>query len=346
MRQRKVFVFVIAWLSLVAVVSGCAKKGERKAPHEDFEIEREYRRGPTSFTVRVSEGEITIADRIRLALEVRSKEEYEVQLPEFGEHLEHFGVVDYRAPSPQLVGDGVVVLRKSYELEPFLSGEYKIPPMKVFFWKRGEQDESKHEVESEEVTIVVKSLLPEQAADLAIRDIVPPVELPTSARPWLYVVIGTAVLGAGGVGGFLLWRRHRTSGAEVLRRPAHEIAYEALESLLAEKLLDKGRVKPFYFRLSLILRYYIENRFGLSAPERTTEEFLADLGSTDVLASSHKHLLKGFMKHCDVVKFAEHRPTNQEIQSAFDACKRFIVETEVSRGADAVGAAAENRHRG
>ena len=35
------------------------------------------------------------------------------------------------------------------------------------------------------------------------------------------------------------------------------------------------------------------------------------------------------MQHCDLVKFAEHSPTNEDIQKTFDACKEFILETEV-----------------
>jgi hypothetical protein len=117
--------------------------------------------------------------------------------------------------------------------------------------------------------------------------------------------------------------------ATVSLRSAHEIAYEELKRLLAEKLVEQGAVKDFYLRLSHILRHYIEDRFGLHAPERTTEEFLLDLGSTQALIPHHKELLKEFLNHCDMVKFAEHQPSTMEIQQTFDSCKQFIVETEI-----------------
>ena len=66
----------------------------------------------------------------------------------------------------------------------------------------------------------------------------------------------------------------------------------------------------------------------MRAPELTTEEFLEDLRDSDVLVQSHKDLLKEFLQHCDLVKFAEHMPATSEIQQAFDACKRFILETQ------------------
>jgi hypothetical protein len=315
---------------MATIGAGCERETVETVRKDTFAVEKEYKRGPVSLKLKVSHEEITIADLIRLALEVRANEEFEVEFPEFGEQLEQFGIVDYRAPSPQLLEDGVVLFRQSYELEPFLSGDYRIPPMQVRFWKKGEEEGEKHEIESEELTVRVKSLLPEKMAELTIREIVPPVELPAQQRIWLYGAIGGGVLLAIGAAALLTLRRRRTTAEVFLKRPAHELAYEALATLLADNLLEKGEVKAFYLRLSLVLRYYIESRFGLRAPERTTEEFLGDLRITDVLIPTHKTLLEAFLSHCDLVKFAEHQPANDEIQGAFDACKRFIVETEAS----------------
>ena len=329
----KILYLAILFPLLTLTGTGCEKEEAPETPTKAFEIEKVYERGPVTFTVKVSRQEITIADRLRLSLEVLAQEEYEVSLPEFGEKLEQFGIVNYRAPSPQLVKESIVQLKKSYDLEPFLSGEYKIPPMKIVFWKKGE--DKRHEIESEELTIQVKSLLPENLADLAIKEIVPPVAFPEPVRWLIYGLIAVGILGAGGVAAFLLLRRRGAKAEAALRRAAHEIAYEELEALLKEKLVEKGEVKAFYLRLSNLLRHYIENRFALRAPERTTEEFLTDLRSTEALVSSHKELLKAFLQHCDLVKFAEHHPTNDEIQKTFDACKQLIVETEIREPAAA-----------
>lgn len=328
--RRNVTVFLLIGMIAAIAGAGCNKKKDaNKVPSKNVGIEKEYKRGPVIFTISVSNKEITIADRLQLKLEVRAKEEYEVLLPEFGEKLQQFGIVDYSAPPPQLVEDGMIHLSKTYELEPFLSGDYKIPPMKVRFWKKGEK--KKHTLESEELTIHVKSILPEKAADLKIKEIMPPVELPRQPLWWLYGIIGATVLGGVGIAGFLLWRKRRVKAEILLQRPAHEIAYEDLEILLAENLIEKGEVKFFYLRLSNILRHYIENRFGLHAPEQTTEEFLMAIRSTDLLSSTHKELLKEFLQHCDLVKFAEHTPATEEIQKTFDGCKQFIAETKIEK---------------
>lgn len=318
-------------------LSSCHKRGTEAAKSDSYEIDKKYERGPVTFTVKVSKKEITIADRLALLLEARAHEDYDVELPKFGDKLEQFGIVDYQSPPPKLIGQGNILVQKIYQLEPFLSGDYRIPAMKVSFRKKGDEKAERHELESEEITIKVKSLLPEKVAELKIKEIAPPVDLPRRGGVWLSGGISLAVLAAAG-GALWLWRRRRTKGALVFQVPAHELAYRELEKLLAEKLIEKGERKAFYRRLSDILRHYIENRFGLHAPERTTEEFLSDLRETDALARPHKELLKVFLNHCDLVKFAEHQPTNEEVQKTFDACKRFIAETEAPSSEPAAAA--------
>ena len=97
---------------------------------------------------------------------------------------------------------------------------------------------------------------------------------------------------------------------------------------MAEDLPRKGEIKPFYQRISDILRHYIENRFGLHAPEQTTEEFLGLMQASPALPPVYQGLLKEFLQHCDLVKFAEHVPSTEDIQNTFDACKNFIFETK------------------
>ena len=98
--------------------------------------------------------------------------------------------------------------------------------------------------------------------------------------------------------------------------------------MCSSDLLSRGEIKLFYNRLGNILRNYVENRFGLRAPERTTEEFLHELRESDALDDSHKRILKAFLEHCDLVKFAAYNPENPEIQKTFDTCKEFICSTQ------------------
>ena len=108
-------------------------------------------------------------------------------------------------------------------------------------------------LETEEIKITVKSILPEKLAELKIKDIAGPVELPEPDRSWIWrlaVGISLAIC----LGGFLVYRFRKKKKIEsVLRIPAHELAYRQLEELLKKRLIEDGRIKAFYFYLSEIV---------------------------------------------------------------------------------------------
>jgi hypothetical protein len=333
---------VLVFFSVI-ILPSCNKEKSQAPLAEKYEIDKKYERGPVTLHVKVNRKEITIADRITLRLEVTADENYTVDLPKFGEKLEQFGIVDYDNPPAKLAGTGRVLYQRSYELEPFLSGDYKIPPLKITFWKKDEKTPKKHDLESEETLVRVKSLLPEKTGQLKIKGLVPPLELPGSDRKWLYLAAGIGAAGLVLGGGIVLRRRRKKVEIAMSKIPAHELAYRELERLLAEQLIERGEIKLFYIRISDILRHYIENRFALHAPERTTEEFLAEIHQSETLAGRYQALLKEFLVHCDMVKFAELRPTNDEIQKTFDICKQFVLETQVNEAE--VAAAPVNSRR-
>ena len=319
---------------------GCVQKENGNKPETNFPIEKEYKRGPVEFRLKLSHQEITIADRIHLVLEAQSEEGYEVRLPELGAELEPFRIINYSSLPTRMNSDHTLLNRTEYELEPFLSGKYEIPPMKITFWKKDEENPKIHEIETERIFIEVKSLLPEKASALEIKEIVPPTDLPRSFSPGFYLLIAGVLLMAGVLSGYFYWWKKKKKALDAPKVPPHDIAYRELEVLLSEKLIEQGEIKTFYLRLSNILRDYIENRFSLRAPERTTEEFLLDLRSTDLLMVSQKDLLKAFLKHCDMVKFAKLHPSMQEIQKTFDSCKQLIEETKTLNNTHQVSQAA------
>jgi hypothetical protein len=312
-----------------AAPASCHKPGRKGGKAKaDEGIHKTFERGPVSVAIDLDRAEPTIADRLHLKLQVTADEAYHVELPHFGEQLESFGIVDYHTEPPVLIDGDKTRRSRTYVLEPFLSGEYEIPPMTIRFWKKGEKDQP-HTLETETLKVHVKSLRPEQLGKLTLHDIEGPVSLPRTRKGW--IVAGAAALAAGALAGALwVWRRRarRGEGRAEPRVPAHELAYRELAALVAEELPQKGEVKRFYQRLSGILRRYIENRFALRAPEQTTEEFLVSLREDPRLAGEHKRMLNDFLGHCDLVKFAEHQPQTRDIQSTFDSCKAFILQTE------------------
>ena len=317
-------------LALTLCVIGSACRRGEKTDEQDQDaagLHHTFDRGPLSVTIDIDQREITIADQVHLDIEIIAQENYEVEFPRFGDKLEQFGIVDYHTEPLRLVGEGKTRRDRTYTLEPFLSGTYSIPPMTFRFWEKDDPDNT-HELETEVFSLEVTSLLPEQMAELKIHEITPPFDLPRSRKGWVLAGSALGVAGVLAAGAWILFRARSRSENAVHQVPAHEIAYRELESLIAEELPQRGEYKLFYQRISAILRHYIENRFGLHAPEETTEEFLVSLSNTNTLGPQHKSLLNEFLKYCDLVKFAEHQPETSDMQNTFDACKRFIFDTE------------------
>ncbi len=289
-------------------------------------MDKVYERGPATVHVRLDKTKMTIADTVLLQLEASLPSGYEMQMPKVDKALENFGMVDWGNLGKRLDDKNNVVTTCQYRLEPFLSGKYDIPAFKFQFHDVNDPNTT-HELASEPITVEVTSLVGDQRANLTIEDIEGVVEMPkTPSYWWLWTLaaLGVAVVPAT----WLLLRRRRAKQLVRIFRPAHELAYARLRALVAENLVEQGKIQEFYERISGILRHYIEDRFDLHAPERTTEEFLEELRYAQTLAPADKSVLEEFLTHCDLVKFAKHDPTTEQVQRTFDLVKDFIERTK------------------
>jgi len=312
---------------VLLLCAGCGKSPDRKAGTGKFEIDKDYERGPLTVHVRTDKATMTIAGTVLLELEAAIEPGYEVRMPKVDKVLESFGIVDWDNLGDKLDPNDRVVSTYQYRLEPFLSGTYPIPAFTFEFYDVNSTEEKKYELTTEPIDIEVTSLLGEQRAELKIEDIEGVVDMPKpTSFTWLWALSVVAVVAAAGL--WLYLRRKRVKELVRIFKPAHELAYERLRVLVNEDLIGAGRIKEFYERISDILRHYIEHRFSLRAPERTTEEFLAELANTDILPGVEKQRLGEFLRHCDLVKFAKHNPTTQQIQETFDLVKDFIERTK------------------
>jgi len=109
--------------------------------------------------------------------------------------------------------------------------------------------------------------------------------------------------------------------------PPYQIALDALADLRAKGWIEAGTVEPFYLCLSGIVRRYLEARFGLRAPERTTEEFIRDALHAKCLSDAHRERVAGFLEQSDLVKFARHTPGPTDMQNGLDSAERLVRET-------------------
>jgi len=335
-----------ALLALLAALCAPACRKEQPAAQPEAKAAEpavgRVERGPVTVTLRAEKAEFSIADNLRFTCTVEAEPDVDVQMPQFGENLGEFLVKDYRTIGPEVTADKKNRWRQEYELEVYVSGKYKIPPLAVKFIDRREGAEVKtddkgepewNELRTEELTVEATSIVEDPEQLTAIKDIAGPQPLPREAflkRFGLAIAIFAAAAVLAGVAVVLILRK-REAKRQML--PAHVIAFRMLEWLIAQDFVRQGRFEEFYVRLCGAVRAYIELRFGIHAREETTEEFLAllsrgeDAPGRGSLLVEHRALLKGFLEQADLVKFARHQPDESEIQKAFDAAKSFIQST-------------------
>lgn len=161
------------------------------------------------------------------------------------------------------------------------------------------------------------------AAD-QLRDIKPPLE---PFNPWPWIALAAALVVVAVAAAFLIWwllRRRRLQVSQPPLVPAHVRARQKLEDALA----FLGEPKTFCILVSDTIRVYLEERFTFHAPDRTTEEFLHELRSTDRLLPDQKESLGEFLQRCDLVKFARYEPREAELRGLHAAALRLVEETE------------------
>lgn len=158
--------------------------------------------------------------------------------------------------------------------------------------------------------------------EVELRAIRPPVVIPMG---WLWLAwVGLGlVLAWLAWRGWVYWRRRRAERPAVPAKPPHVLARERLTD--AMQLLDQP--EPFCVAVSTVLRDYLEGRFELHAPDRTTEEFLDELGLSSVLEPVQKESLARFLQRCDLVKFAKDLPSRSELMELHGLALRLVDET-------------------
>ena len=309
------------------LIGGCHKSSSVGSSDVVYTVDEVFERGPLAVHVRLDQAELNIAQKLQLQLEATTDSNYDVTLPKVDKILTQFGILDWYRHPDRLDTEQRLIRTQDYELEPFLSGDYEIPALTFIFYDVNDPNNT-HELTTEPIAVKVTSLLGDDRNDLTIADIEDVVDVPRPPINWklwigLIIALWTVVIGL-----VVAMRRQRGPMAEMrVYKPAHEVAYARLQALIAEDLVAAGYVKEFYQRINAILRHYIEDRFNLRAPERTTEEFLIELRQTDHLNDEHKNHLGEFLEHCDLVKFAKHQPAEAEIQRTFDLVKQFIEAT-------------------
>ncbi len=215
-------------------------------------------------------------------------------------------------------------LRASVVLSPFEAGEYELPPLFALLERDGRSDTLMFEGQKLEVFS-----MPVDTATFEIKPLKEQIRYPLTFRevfPWAAGVLafaGVAVL-------LVLWivrRRALKKEDGIHRDPAYIVALRELEKFRGEKFLAPERQKHFYSGITDALRKYMEDRYGIDAPEMTSSEVLSSLKKEDSITPALFEELKDLLETADFVKFAKHVVSAEEASKALPFAIRFVMDT-------------------
>ncbi len=217
------------------------------------------------------------------------------------------------------------IARRVFHLRPTELGMLEIPSMKV--------SDGTNRTTTPRFELEVTSVLGDGHDPREVED--PAAPFPPLLKLWPFLV------GAAAVALLLLlvwWLRRRARRPKSLSvevaLPAHINALRALERLQQAPRQTEAEVEAFYVEVSRILRTYLEERFGLHAPMRSTEEFLVEVEQGDALSLSQRQSLRQFLQQCDLVKFARLFQNDEAHEQTLRIAENFVEQTrgDVERG--------------
>ena len=292
--------------------------------------------GPVRATVTLSPAAPRLGDALSLELVVTAEAGVILEMPEFGEALGRFSILDF-APRRGADAEGATVARQRYTLQAPMSGRLRIPGLRLEYVDERDGGAGPYrELITDEIAFEVASVLPEGAAVDALlppRPALPEVRAGWWGR-WWPALLAFALLAGGGAWAFAAWQRR---AVERVRLTAHERAMRRLRGLQTRGFPHADEADAWYVELSDIVRRYVEDRDAVRAPELTTEEFLVEARRS--FSGPHRDLLGAFLERCDRVKFARYSPEQQESRDAWSAARQFLDETRPEAPAELAEAA-------
>ncbi len=209
---------------------------------------------------------------------------------------------------------------RSYRLDPERTG----PATLQFAELRARYDGGVQSMAWPPLVVNVVTSIQRVSRDELFEDLpLPPFDLGDQHRPIIpaWVAAAALALGFAAVVGMRISRaiRHRQEDPQhwLLRR---------IGELRSENGDSPEKIARFYADLADLFRHYMERRFAVPAPNRTTREFLGDLESGELLDEKQRAILAQFLIRCDLVKFAREAPSGADCEAAIQLVLQFVEE--------------------
>ena len=279
-------------------------------------------------TATVDSATVTLGDPVRYGLTVRHRTDQLPKVPSSLSLTADASVAQLAPLGPRAVNGGLETVI-SWEVRFFELGEHEISPSTVVLTSAAGDTTS---VQSRPVTVIVASVREE--TDQELRDIKPPVTIPGGVPLWLVAVAAAVALA--GLIALLRWLLGRRKGTEVeaarARIPTDYVV--EFKKIARMGLLERRAFLIYYTLLSQTLRRFLEEKVGVEAMERTSEEVADAL--EDVRVDPVQALrINEFLAQADLVKFACAVPAVEQARQAPGTGQEIVRAVEAALGAAA-----------
>lgn len=212
----------------------------------------------------------------------------------------------------------------SIVLAPFEEGRYSLPDIPVILGDGNKAD-----------TLIFKGLemevktMPVDTATYELHDIKGQILYPVTFKellPWIGGGLLAAALIALAVW-LILKARSRKAEALKPKDPAYIVALRELDKYRSDKYWAPEKQKAFYSGITDALKFYMDDRFGVDAPEMTTAELFDALKQDKDITPQMYSGLKDLFERADFVKFAKHVATDEENAKALPLAVSFVTTT-------------------
>ena len=207
---------------------------------------------------------------------------------------------------------------------PFEEGIYELPPIPVRRTAGGKVDTLVFEGLQMEVRT-----MPVDTSTFEIHDIKAQMRYPVTFRevaPWL--ALGCLAVALVVLAVYLICRYRRgKAGEAAVKEPAYIVALRALDKYKGNRYWAPDKQKLFYSGITDALKCYIDERFGVDAPEMTTAELFDALKTEKALEPELFNDMKDLFERADFVKFAKYTATDDDNAKALPLAVRFVTST-------------------
>jgi len=127
----------------------------------------------------------------------------------------------------------------------------------------------------------------------------------------------------------ILRKRKRTDSTEEIQVQIdpYEDALNEIQGL--QKQHPPLSSKPFVFRLSEILRIYVERVFKVPAMELTGEEFMREIASHSFFKDRYDKVLREFIDRGDRIKYSQEDEDDGQMKLLLENALHFVKDTHI-----------------